>query len=335
MRRFLAFALLVLPDCGGRAERAPSACDCAFDGGAPTPPPPLAPGPQPGAGQDAGPIAPTGPSALLFSGDGPAFLDDAWAFDGTRWWRLATAGSPPSRVRHAMAGRGGKIVLFGGAHLSSQMLGDTWEWDGAVGWSELSPAGPTPSPRADHAMAALGDSLVLYGGEDSGGNPSVGTETWTWDGAGWTQNATGPAPNPGLRIGHAMASLGGKVILYDGAAWTKKTIPGPGERAFFAMTTLGDKIVLFGGEKDANHYLSDTWEYDGTAWTPRDVPGPSARFHHGMTTVAGRVVLFGGESQVGTLPPWPADTWTWDAASWTSSTATGPGGRDVYTLAAQ
>jgi hypothetical protein len=338
---FLAFASLAA--CGGGVDNHPvDACNCSFDAGAPTPPPALPPAsvPPPDGG---GPPPQTGPTVLVFAGDGPAFLDDTWTFDGTTWASHATA-APSSRMRHAMAPRAGNIVLFGGAHIASTYLADTWEWDGAH-WSDHSTASG-PSPRGDHAMALLGDAVILYGGEGSGTSSNAGSETWSWDGTTWTQKAEA-GPNPGWRVGHAMATLGGKVVLFggvgggtdtwefDGQSWTKKTIPGPSERAFFAMTTLNNKIVLFGGEHDANHYENDTWEYDGTTWTQRtDATGPTARFHHGMTTLGGKAVLFGGESPVGVSPPWLGDTWSWDGTRWTQSPATGPGGRDVYTIAA-
>lgn len=328
--------------CGGSVEPRAYTCDCSFDAGAPAPPPSF--GRDPGPPDAAVPEpAPTGPAVLLFAGDGPRFLDDTWTWDGAAWTERTGEGAPPSRMRHAMASRAGAVVLFGGAHLGSTPLGDTWEWkDGR--WTSAAVTGP--SPRFDHAMATLGDAVVLYGGSGDGSDPTSGSETWIWDGASWKQGPAPSADGPGSRFGHAMATLGDKVVLYggvgargdtwefDGRAWTKKTIPGPGERAFFAMATLGEKIVLFGGEADANHFLDDTWEYDGTSWTKRDAAGPSARFHHGMATLAGRVVLFGGESAAGVSPPWPADTWSWDGATWTKAEGGGPGGRDVYALAA-
>ncbi len=115
----------------------------------------------------------------------------------------------------------GVTVLYGGD------LGDTWEWNGAIGsWTQRSTTGP--EPRSGHAMAydSARGVTVLFGGGPSGGYLA---DTWEWDGTTgiWTQRSTtGPSP----RRYHAM--------VYDGARGV---------------------TVLFGGFYSGN--LDDTWEY--------------------------------------------------------------------------
>src|SRR5207253_539643 len=154
-------------------------CDCAA-----VPPPPAPFGgsnpPRPAGGPDAGPPPPSGPAAVLFSGDGPSFLDDTWTFDGASWYERASSGAPTSRVRHAMATLGGKVVLYGGVGASA----DTWELDPAT-WTWTKKTIPGPGERAFFAMATMGSKIVLFGGEKDANH--FEDDTWEYDGAAWTQ----------------------------------------------------------------------------------------------------------------------------------------------------
>jgi N-acetylneuraminic acid mutarotase len=309
------------------------------------------------AGVDAAPDAPydapieaaplrdaSAPAMLLFSGDGEGFYDDTWEWSGTTWTQLQVA-SPGSvdpsslgRSQHAMAGLGGKVVLFGGeANPTETDLGDTWTWDG-LGWAQVNVTGPPA--RDGHAMATLGNDVILYGGCAPSGQ--FLDDTWVWNGVQWSQVAL-TGPNPGGRCGHAMATAGSSVVLFggvgsdpdtwlfDGTTWTASPATGPGMRAFHAMGSLGGNAVLFGGEQDANTFLDDTWTFDGTKWTESAVSGPSVRFHHAMAPLGGVLVLFGGGGPAGAPVPWLSDTWTWDGATWTQLQVDGPVGRLVYT----
>lgn len=158
---------------------------------------------------------------------------------------------------------------------------------------------------------------------------------------GWTQ-MTMPA-----RSGHAMATLGTKVVLFAGAAasgapndtwegdgtnWTqRRPADNPPRRTAHAMVTLGAKIVLFGGG-GVSGFLNDTWEWDGTNWT-RLTPttNPPARSGHTMATMGGKVLLFGGLGANGPL----RDTWEWDGMTWTDRTpTTSPSARHGHGMAA-
>ena len=111
--------------------------------------------------------------------------------------------APSPRSGHAMAydAARGTTVMFGGQGLDG-LLGDTWEWDGAV-WRRMTSA-TSPPARASHAMAydAAHGQVVLFGG--GGSDPlSDLDDTWVWDGSNWTQKS--PANRPGGRAEHAMA----------------------------------------------------------------------------------------------------------------------------------
>jgi hypothetical protein len=229
----------------------------------------------------------------------------------------------------------------------------------AQSWLQVAVA-PAISPpaRQFHAMAydTASGQLVLFGGLDAGDN--LLGDTWTWDGANWTQKH--PAASPPVRWGHAMAydSAHSQVVLFggfdgvndlgdtwvwDGTNWTNKTPgpvnPGPSPRFGHAMTydAAHGQVVLFGG---GGHIfggigsLSDTWVWNGTIWTQKSVAAPPpGRDLHAMAYDAGhsQVVLFGGQDQGGNLL---SDTWLWDGTGWTQqSPGAIPPPRSNHTMA--
>lgn len=180
----------------------------------------------------------------------------------------------------------------------------------------------------------------MFGGMDSSGNPL--SQTWLYDGTAWVPStATGPS----ARFEHAMATLGGEVVLFggtdglhvdgdtwifDGEGWEPGPTSGPPARSSHAMATLGKQIVLFGGADANNVSLSDTWLFDGHAWKQSSAKGPPARFWHVMTSVGSSVVLFGGTGASGDL----GDTWLFDGSSWSHVLpAKSPSARSVPAMA--
>jgi hypothetical protein len=217
------------------------------------------------------------------------------AFDGTAWSTVAGV-QPPARMDGVMASLTGRGVLFGGLSLAGPGLGDTWTFDGAK-WAQVLVNGPPG--RSEAAMATLGDKIVLFGGQTiNGDDPStILGDTWMFDGTTWMQVAsTGPVP----RTGHAMASVGGKVVLFggvdanyvllddtwtfDGTKWTQLSVSGPSARTLVSMTTYGSQAVLFGGMDvfQNQHKLGDTWTFNGSHWTQLSVTGPAPRGWAGM-----------------------------------------------------
>jgi hypothetical protein len=97
------------------------------------------------------------------------------------WTQQALAVHPTARVAQAMAydAATGTAVLFGG--FGSQLVGDTWAWDGTT-WTKQAPA-TSPPARAEGAMAydAATGTAVLFGGYDlSHGLAHDLADTWTW-----------------------------------------------------------------------------------------------------------------------------------------------------------
>jgi hypothetical protein len=209
-----------------------------------------------------------------------------WEWDGATWARRTAVG-PALTVGAALAfdaGRG-RSVLFGRT--------DTWEWDGSV-WTQPSPA-VVPPTRTGHAMAydAARQCVVLFGGTYfvPMQGPAYRTDTWTWNGINWVQQA--PAAAPSGRSGHAMA--------YD---------------------PVRQRVVLFGGGILGSTF-DDTWEWDGSNWIAlAPAVRPSQRQAHSMVfdPQQGAVVLFGGR---GTLASQMfGDTWHWNGTTWTQMVTT-------------
>ena len=244
-----------------------------------------------------------GNEVVLFggAGDRPAgegttpnpVLSDTWTWDGSGQWTQHNVAGPPARGGSVMASLNGVAVLYGGAvpnGAGAIFLSDTWTWDGNT-WTQVDV--PGPPARAGAAMCRLGDKLVLFGGWgtplQAGQLPNPFSDTWTWDGATWTQmKATGPSS----RVAPEMAALGNVVVLFsgaddsgtpsdtwtwDGAIWTQLMVQGPAGRQAAAVATLNGKIMMFGGTI-GNQVTDETWLWDGASWTQAKVPGPSGRY---------------------------------------------------------
>lgn len=255
---------------------------------------------------------------VLFGGwDANGTYNDTWVFDATldTWTNKNPAGTlPAARAQHQMAYDpvSGKAILFGGVVAKSgEQLGDTWGYDPIANtWTDLDPAGDTPSPRDSFSMVydQINQKIILFGGwsDETGAHLN---DTWAYDPAAntWTNlNPTGDIP--AVRGSHTMA--------YD---------PDDG------------KILLFGGV-DGNAYFSDTWAYDALAniWTNLGPTGetPAGRAGHRMAydPTSGTTILFGGWDGA----TYFNDTWAFNVASntWTNLSPIGaaPSARDSHSL---
>lgn len=235
---------------------------------------------------------------VLFGGFDEFFqlIGDTWEWNGTIWTQLALppALSPGHREAGAFAFDSARsvAVYFGGDDLDGLYRGDTWEWDGATWTLVAEPPDPGPSPRSGFSFVHDDARSVsmLFGGE---GDTGVVGETWTW----------------------------------DGAAWTQHLVPGPSPRSFHAAAYDSSRqvVVLFGGFTGSSH-SRETWEWNGLAWTLRANNGPSARSYHAMAydTDRGVTVLFGGNPG---LFDNDRETWEWDGLTWSLRLADGPSTR--------
>jgi hypothetical protein len=226
----------------------------------------------------------------------------------------------------------GRTVLFGGTDDANLNLGDTWGWDGAA-WSLLGSSGPEPRKTPAMAYDESRARLVLFGGSVfSGGQNRYFPETWEWSGLQWEIRA---ASGPSGRCCSAMAydSARRRVVLFggdvngtaqgdtwewDGAAWTRISVPGsqPAARHSHAMAydRVRGRVVLFGGLTVAG-FDAETWEWDGAVWSRRNATGPSARVRAGLAAdpVSGALFLAGGENLNGLAD---ATVWRLDSTGW-------------------
>jgi hypothetical protein len=266
----------------------------------------------------------------LNAAGGRDVFNDTWTFDGTSWREVSSPTAPSAREDPAMATLGGKVVLFGGFDTVNN-LSDTWVFDGI--WTEVSPP-HSPPPRSSGMMVTIGGRIVLYGGAGTVGGITVALgDTWTFDGADWSEvsvTASPPARDDvsgatvggmGALFGGAIANgpVGGDTWTFDGRTWSQVMASGPSARGSANLGTLGSEVVLFGGFVDNSNgtlaSVGDTWTFDGTAWSPVTLStSPPARSDASIATLDGKVVLFGGD-------PYPVtdladDTWTFDGTSW-------------------
>jgi hypothetical protein len=119
---------------------------------------------------------------VLFGGENAdgELLDDTWAWDGGAWdggaWdEVSNAGPPREAASMDYDPTIGQVVLFGGEDIYSELLADTWTWNGSF-WIEASPA-PSPPARGWASMSydTGTGQLVLFGGEGDAGDLN---DTW-------------------------------------------------------------------------------------------------------------------------------------------------------------
>ena len=172
---------------------------------------------------------------------GCCFLHATFALGQSGWTQQFPLQAPAGRNFFAMAydADRNETVVFGGIVNNSQVLGDTWVWNGA-GWIQKTPPNSPPA-RFGHAMAydAARQEVVLFGGLQANG--SIEADTWVWNGTTWTQ-------------------------VFPAAA------PPPRDLAAMTYDSVRSETILFGGRSlgsASGSMLDDTWGWDGVNWTPK------------------------------------------------------------------
>lgn len=203
-----------------------------------------------------------------------------------------------------------RVVLFGGACSRTEMLGDTWEWDGAT-WIQVNVPGLSPRGYAAMDYDSNRGRIVLKGGRDEQRNSL--NDTWEWDGKSWHRMA---AQGPTGRDHHAIvfdkargvmllfggwdgSKVNGDTWQWDGASWSLLHTGGPPPRAAFAMAydARRQTIILYGGLWIGGLY-ADIWEWDGRTWRSLAEPyaNPTLDHHAAAYDVErGRFLIFGGK----------------------------------------
>ena len=260
-----------------------------------------------------------------------------WTWNGTAWTAFAGA-TPTQRGHHVLVddGRGG-LLVYGGTFQGSQACTgctpttgdvDTWVLDPvANAWHAADPPGmreaTATATSLDHAQ-----SVIFGGGRiiPSPGTIAYYTDTWRFDGLGWTLGPTGPAnyDNASLAYDEAHARyvlFGGQTaqdttidnetwLLDTNGAWTQQhptLAPPPRISAAMAYDAAHAQVVLFGGT-DSDTIRGDTWTWDGSAWTQQNPAHSPPAQGDGVLAYdrARQNVVFVGNG----------DTWIWDGSDW-------------------
>jgi hypothetical protein len=244
------------------------------------------------------------------------------------------------------------LVLFGGYAAAGQpagpyfVLNETWEWKFKTGWSLFHPA---TVPRARGSTAMIYDEarhvVLMYGGRDTSGGDSCGggllcsSDTWTWNGADWTElhpqthppsfmpKVSNDAPNTRVLL-YAINGNVPETWNWDGASWTLKVSgssnPQP-NRAEPVMTydPVTRHTIMFGGFTQGGGNVNPMWTWSGERWTSLGAEAPFRILSASAAADIDRRVLVGYQSPqaVPPVPPGdkviPSETWAWDGVRWT------------------
>lgn len=185
---------------------------------------------------------------VLFGGYDGTRLTDTWTWNGVTWTQRAPQASPPSWQATLLYDPSAQRVLWCGVDPWSGVI-QLWQWNG-VDWSQQ-PSQSAPSPRYaptfvfDEARARL----VLFGGFHTVCtglcSPAITyDETWSWDGATWTQALPARRPSARARAQAVYDPLRQRVVLSGGGL----------------AIVYGNSVNLLP--------TPDVWEWDGVDWQP-------------------------------------------------------------------
>jgi hypothetical protein len=137
---------------------------------------------------------------VLFGGEYSIYKDETWEYNvsANTWAKKTVSIKPPALVRASMAFDSDRnvTVLFGGQTGSLSLSNETWGYDGTNWTNVTASVGPSPNARYSAGMVydPLRKKIVLSGG--SGGGYGMFNDTWTYDGASWSQDQNGYFINP-------------------------------------------------------------------------------------------------------------------------------------------
>jgi hypothetical protein len=166
---------------------------------------------------------------------------------------------------------------------------------GSAAWTSantptMPPSGQDQSEVADPATG----QLLAYDDYLACSTPPEPTETWTWDGAGWTSHVQVAPPHP-----RSSSALG-----YDQAS---------------------RQVVMFGGFVSCGvpasqaGLVNETWTWNGSIWTQQHpATSPSARYGACAAgdAATGQFIVYGGQGNIAYQPVNLSDTWNWTGSTW-------------------
>ena len=268
------------------------------------------------------------------------YFDDTWEWDGASWTQRIAIGPSPRRY-HAMVydASASRVLLYGGigGNVSTGMLGDTWEWDGAT-W--ILRASDGPSPRYVHTMAYDRTRRVttLFGGmtptcESNVAKGCLNDETWEWDGIGWTRRDVEPPDamiaipkmlfdeqrQTTLLFGQSWSSWKEGIWKWDGTSWATllDLTPKPAGSG-------GSQMVYDPAQSKTLFLGSGLWAWNGATWIRRATDGPGSD--------CCEPIVFDGFRNVAVTHS-NGETWGWDGMVWNFLATDGPSPRSYHAMA--
>jgi putative cell wall-binding protein len=216
---------------------------------------------------------------------------------------------------------------------------------GTPSWSQLAVSSP-PHGRAGAAMGfdpATGQLLLQGGYYYSGVEPQHVSDTWTFDGASWSQHITTVAPDTSGAVKMAYDPASRQMVLSDGSGtwtwngsqWTRQQPTTTGGLYWCMATDLATgQLVMFSGPGPNPAGLppgpfTSTWRNGD--WVQLAPPNAPAAGPCEMTYDAARqvLVLVKADGYYGDIPdttPTPLETWTFDGTTWTLQSTSSPTG---------
>lgn len=278
--------------------------------------------------------------ALMFGGGNrERAFEDLWGWDGRQWRMLSAAGPGPRDSATLTYDWTRQVTVLVGGRAKGQILSDTWEWDGNS-WRERREAGAGERLHHYAAYDRTRRELVVYGGIRPRPDKTVErlTDTWTWDGAGWTRRDTEGIP--GFPSGMVYDDARRQVVVvavdstsppdgerpsalwgWDGQRWAKLNEFGDPTLSPSQPLASTDKglLILDGAMHKGNSEITWLWREGRWARSEATPPTPQ-RVSHAMAYAAdrGRLVMFGGHA--GFMPgrngEMFGDTWEWNGSAW-------------------
>jgi hypothetical protein len=248
-----------------------------------------------------------------------------------------------------------RTVLFGGytgeTYVQSNILTDTWEWDGTT-WTQVTPSNSPPAAGTMTYDPVRGHLIELETAQTDPSSPGQGVyaqDLWQWDGTNWEHVGGSPVAAP-VWYGMTYDSMRATAVVFDTNVLddpTKETwewndeswsnlmptlVPSARRDSAIAFDVSRGRTVLFGGwEQSLNATgmvsFSDVWEWDGMTWTnPTPAVTPPARSSDQIVydTALQRTLVFAGSGTEtvadANTGEWSLlnDLWAWDGARWTA-----------------
>jgi uncharacterized protein (TIGR03437 family) len=141
---------------------------------------------------------------VMFGGQGNVTLNDTWAWDGSNWTQKSPQDSPSARSGHAMVydSAHGQTVLFGGQTTSTEILNETWTWEGGAGVPPAIAGVVSASAFGGFSSVAPGSWVEIYG-------TNLASQTRQWAGSDFDGN-NAPTMLDGVQV-----VIGGQKAFVD------------------------------------------------------------------------------------------------------------------------